>query len=122
MISFTPNWSYDSSQGTIFEKLFFFEKSWSGGLGGGGTLKTWRKAHPSTPNEKKHSLLTFKHFLFIFMTFFPPFLVHPLWSDFSRKRYQKNVFFKQKLFSFPMKNSVNPYSVEPVSFECIDEK
>ena len=44
------------------------------------------------------------------------------WSDFSRKRYQKNVFFKQKLFSFPMKNSVNQYSVELVSFECIDEK
>ena len=60
--------------------------------GGGGALEPWEKA----PNEKKHSLLTFKHFLFYFHDiFFPIFFPYVLlWSETSRKKYQKNVFFK----------------------------
>ena len=58
----------------------------------GGALEPWEKA----PNEKKHSLLTFKHFLFYFHDiFFPIFFPYVLlWSETSRKKYQKNVFFK----------------------------
>ena len=61
----------------FFKNFFFCPVVW--GL---------KKAHPSTPNEKKHSLLTFKHFLFYFHDiFFPIFF-----PDVTTK-YRKNVFF-----------------------------
>ena len=83
--AFRTNWSYRFSN--IFSPI----------IGG----KVWRKAHPSTPNEKKHSLLTFKHFLFIFMTFFPPFFF-PMWPPFEwffPKKVRTNFFFLKKVGS-----------------------
>ena len=67
--------------------------------GGGGALEPWEKA----PNEKKHSLLTFKHFLFYFHDiFFPIFFpyVTPFGVKFHEKSIKKTCFLNKNCFHF----------------------
>ena len=65
----------------------------------GGALEPWEKA----PNEKKHSLLTFKHFLFYFHDiFFPIFFsyVTPFGVKFHEKSIKKTCFLNKNCFHF----------------------
>ena len=77
-----------------FSKNFFFHENLENGqfffLGQKSlSEKVWT-------SKTDHTLDTFKHFLFYFHDiFFPIFFPYvPLWSEISRKKYQKNVFFK----------------------------
>ena len=57
-----------------FSKNFFFSKKVGPRkVGWGWSGLIWWGPHPSTPNEKTHFLLTFKHFIFYFHDIFPPF-------------------------------------------------
>ena len=87
-----------------FSKNFFFWKKLIWWLGVVGHLrKPCRKAHPSTPIEKKHSLLTFKHFLFDFHDIFSPHffsLVTPFGVKFHEKSIKKTCFLNKNCFHF----------------------
>ena len=74
----------------------------------GATLRRSRGSYGPTLIDLNEILLSLFFFLFVVI--------------FLKKSIKKRRFLNQKLFSFPIKTTVNQFSVEPVSFECMDEK